>query len=120
MSTLIGAETGIKIIAAVHIQCLLWVKSTHYRATALLSAFAPISRPQRHGLNATLCAICGLMHRSKKASLFDDVVGELLKVQRHFEAERLGGLEIDHQLKLDRGLDGKLVRLRTLEDAIGI
>ena len=37
-------------------QCLSWVKSTHYRAAALLSAFAPISRPQQHGLNATLCA----------------------------------------------------------------
>src|SRR5665811_483744 len=36
------------------------------------------------------------------------------------EAERLGGLEIDHQLELDRGLDGKLARLDALEDAIGI
>ena len=41
-------------------------------------------------------------------------------MQRHVEAERLGGLEIDHQLELDRGLDGKLARLRALEDAIGI
>ena len=40
--------------------------------------------------------------------------------RRHVEAERLGGLEIDHQLELDRGLDGKLARLRALEDAIGI
>ena len=41
-------------------------------------------------------------------------------MQRHVEAERLGGLEVDHQLELDRGLDGKLARLRALEDAIGI
>ena len=40
--------------------------------------------------------------------------------QWHVEAERLGGLEVDHQLELDRGLDGKLARLRALEDAIGI
>ena len=39
---------------------------------------------------------------------------------RHVEAERLGGLEVDHQLELDRGLDGQLARLRALEDAIGI
>ena len=41
-------------------------------------------------------------------------------MRRHVEAERLGGLEVDHQLELDRGLDGKLARLRALEDAIGI
>jgi hypothetical protein len=44
----------------------------------------------------------------------------LLKLQGHVEAERLGGPEVDHQLKLDRSLDGKLARLRTVEDAIGI
>src|SRR5262249_59040992 len=38
----------------------------------------------------------------------------------HSEAKRLGGLKIDDQLELDRGLDRKLARLRTLEDAIGI
>src|SRR5713226_4559923 len=52
--------------------------------------------------------------------LFDHLVGALLKMQRHVEAELLGGLEIDHQLELDRGLNGKLARLRALEDAIGI
>ena len=41
-------------------------------------------------------------------------------MQRHLEAERLGGLEVDHQLELGRGLDGKLARLLALEDAIGI
>ena len=53
-------------------------------------------------------------------SLFDHLVGALLEMQRHVEAERLGGLEVDHQLELDRGLDGKLARLRALEDAIDI
>jgi predicted MFS family arabinose efflux permease len=43
-------------IAALHTPLPVWVKSPHYRAAALLSAFAPISRPQQHGLNATLCA----------------------------------------------------------------
>ena len=35
-------------------------------------------------------------------------------------AERLGSLEVDHQLELDRGLDGKFARLRVPEDAISI
>jgi hypothetical protein len=58
--------------------------------------------------------------RQDDSCSFDHLVGELLEMQRHVEAERLGGLEIDHQLELDRGLDGKLARLRALEDAIGI
>jgi hypothetical protein len=36
------------------------------------------------------------------------------------EAKRLGRLEIDHELELDRGLDGQLARVRALEDAVGI
>src|SRR4029453_10939490 len=51
---------------------------------------------------------------------FDDLVGALLKQRRHVEAERLGGLEVDHQLELDRGLDWKLARFCALEDAIDI
>src|ERR1700730_3977631 len=43
-----------------------------------------------------------------------------MEMQRHLVAERLGGLEIDYQLELDRGLDGKLAWRRALEDAIGI
>jgi hypothetical protein len=35
---LIGAEIGIKTIAAMHSQCRRWVKSPHYRAAAFLSA----------------------------------------------------------------------------------
>jgi hypothetical protein len=44
----------------------------------------------------------------------------LLENPRHVEAECFGGLEVDHQLELDWGLDGKLARLRALEDEIGI
>src|ERR1700730_15094382 len=48
------------------------------------------------------------------------ITAALLEEQRHVEAKRLGGLEVDHQLELDWGLDGKIARLLTLEDAIGI
>src|SRR6266542_5280404 len=41
-------------------------------------------------------------------------------MQWHLEAESLGGLKVDHQLELDRGLDRKLARLHALEDAVGI
>src|SRR5262245_17664261 len=51
---------------------------------------------------------------------FDDLVSNSHHARWNGEAKRLGGLKIDHQLELDRGLDRKLARLRTLEDAIGI
>jgi hypothetical protein len=34
--------------------------------------------------------------------LFDHLVGERAQLERHVEAERLGGLEVDHQLELGR------------------
>ena len=40
--------------------------------------------------------------------------------RRHVEAERLGGLEVDHQLVLGRRLHRQIGRLRALEDAVDI
>ena len=51
---------------------------------------------------------------------FDHLVGAAEQLCWHFESEGLGSLKVDHQLELDRGLDGKLARLRALEDAIDI
>jgi hypothetical protein len=51
---------------------------------------------------------------------FDDLVGELLELHWHIETQRFGGLEVDHQLELDWGLDGKLARFLALEDAIDV
>ena len=51
---------------------------------------------------------------------FDNSVGALLEKQRHVEAERLRGLEIDRQLELDRGLDREIGWLCAIENAIDI
>jgi hypothetical protein len=48
----------------------------------------------------------GKFHLEPPFTSFDHLVGALLELQRHAEAERLGGLHIDHQLELDQGLDG--------------
>ena len=56
----------------------------------------------------------------KICQLFDHLVGALLEMQRHVEAQRLGGLEIDDQLELCRRLHWKVGRLLALEDAVDV
>src|SRR3984893_11480742 len=53
-------------------------------------------------------------------NLLDHLVGELLKLPRHVEPERLGGLHVDHQVELNRCLYRELARLGAPEDAIRI
>src|SRR5258708_7742426 len=52
--------------------------------------------------------------------LFNDLVGDSKHARRNFEAERLGGLEIDHQVEFRRLDHRKVSRLFALENAAGI
>src|ERR1700722_2106002 len=51
---------------------------------------------------------------------FDHLVGKRQQRRWNFEAERLGGLEVDHELELIWSLYRKVARLLALEDAIDV
>ena len=56
----------------------------------------------------------------QRTSLFDHLIGSRKQFVWDGESERLGGLEIDDQLKLCRRLQWKIGRLLTLEDAVDV
>ena len=60
------------------------------------------------------------MQCSNEHLLLDHLVGAASSVSGTVEAERLGGLEIDHELVLGRRLHRQVGRLLALEDAIDI
>src|SRR5262249_27183161 len=58
--------------------------------------------------------------RGPSTPSFDHFVGALLEKPRHVQSECLGGLEVDHQLELERRPHGKFARLRPAQNTIRI
>ena len=63
-----------------------------------------------------LRAKSGREQMQQVAPLLDHLVGACEERGRHFEAERLGGLEIDYQFELAYLFNRQVGRLRSLEN----
>src|SRR5262249_54873300 len=59
-------------------------------------------------------------HAPQQAGLFDQLVGAAAQRERHSQAERLGGLQVDDQLDLRGLLHRQVGGLLALEDATGV
>jgi len=74
------------------------------------------------GMGRPMSALCQkqTFRAAEGTPLFDDLVGASEHRRWQCEAERLGGLEIDHQLVLGRHLHRHIGWLLALEDAIDV
>ena len=69
-----------------------------------MSALPPIADIGRPGCDVRFVPLADIA----PPALFDHLVGAAEQVERHGEAKRLGGLEVDRQLDFVRGLNRKL------------
>src|SRR5262249_58279370 len=86
----------------------------------MMSALLPKADKRTLASICPVSAISGREQPQQELALFDHFVGELLQLQRHFQAERLGSLEVDDELEFARLHDRQSGGLLTLEDAADI
>src|SRR5450631_2705346 len=85
----------------------------------------PLSALVQKRTNAGAAGLSAKCHKQTHApqqivSLFDDLVGNLLKIQGHFDAERTRRLQVDDELEFGRLHHWQIGGLSAVEDAAGI
>src|SRR5262245_36348684 len=76
--------------------------------------------PDNFGLLQQYLPRAAVSNRSKGSALFDHLIGAGEQRGRHFEAEHFGGLEVDHQFKLRRLLNGEIGGFCAFKDLVDI
>src|SRR5947209_2218715 len=89
------------------------------RSRTKITAVVSSRAATRRDIFGTSAATIPGRRRDSGPASFDHIVGHGLQSQGNGEAERLGGLEVDHQLELELGwlLDRKVGWRRALENA---
>jgi len=78
--------------------CPLWVKSDHFGVLADVRYYPQSDR--NSDMPDGRCVPLATKVQCSKSGLFDHLVGAGKQRRRHGEAERLSGLDVDHQLIL--------------------
>jgi hypothetical protein len=93
----------------------------HSSAAATFATISPSKADVRADVPVgRVRANCGQRHRSKTASLFDDLVGACEQRRRHVKTESLSSLDVDHQFEFGRLLNWQIAWLGTLENFIDV
>src|SRR6516162_9113927 len=100
------------------LECPLWVISD--RGGRSQCPLRPESDRRPSRCDPSLSAKNDRMHRSKKAPLFDHLVGGYQQRRWHLQVEGLRGLEVDDQFELDRLLYGQIGGLLAPQYSINI
>src|SRR6266404_6836108 len=89
-----------------------WIDLAEIRVSRTESEFAPLSQPTSATKSAN--------SRRREPTSFNQLFRSGEQRRRNFEAQRLGSLEVDHQLEFGRLHDREVGGLLTFEDPTGV
>src|SRR4029077_20431816 len=90
------------------------------RRSAVNVRFAPKATELLRCRETSLCAITSCEQMQQVAPLFDDFVGSREQCSRHSEAERFGGLDVEHGFVFRRSLHREVGWFLAFQDAVDV